>query len=97
VPDGASADSASVLAARESEHRPPRPTPRKRWRGERARFGATLQRGGCHAPSSVSRRKSLKAPRSHRAALVGWPSHCHRCQHLGVGLRLCLRGPVGPL
>ena len=32
VPDGASADSASVLAARESEHQPPRPTRRKRLR-----------------------------------------------------------------
>ncbi len=32
VPDGASADSASVLAARESERQPPRPTQRKRLR-----------------------------------------------------------------
>jgi hypothetical protein len=32
VPDGASADSASVLAARESEHQPLRPTRRKRLR-----------------------------------------------------------------
>jgi hypothetical protein len=32
VPDGASADSATVLAARESEHQPPRPTRRKRLR-----------------------------------------------------------------
>ena len=32
MPDGASADSASVLAARESEHQPPRPTRRKRLR-----------------------------------------------------------------
>jgi hypothetical protein len=34
VPDGVSADSASVLAARESERQPPRPTQRKRLRCE---------------------------------------------------------------
>lgn len=95
VPDGASAESASVLAARESEHRPPRPTPRKRWRGDRARFGATQER--CYAPSSVSRRKSLKAPRSHRASRVSRSRHRHSRQHPGVGLCLCLRSPVGPL
>jgi hypothetical protein len=39
VPDGASADSASVLAARESEHQPPRPTRRKRLRRELGAVG----------------------------------------------------------
>jgi len=40
VPDGASADCASVLAARESEHRPPRPTSRKRLPGVSGAVGA---------------------------------------------------------
>ena len=39
VPDGASADSARVLAARESEHQPPRPTRRKRLRRELGAVG----------------------------------------------------------
>jgi hypothetical protein len=39
VPDGASADSASVLAARESDHQPPRPTRRKRLRRELGAVG----------------------------------------------------------
>jgi hypothetical protein len=51
----------------------------------------------CHAPSSVSRRKPLKAPRSHRAALVSRFSRRRGCQHLGVGLRRCRRGHASPL
>jgi len=39
VPDGVSADSARVLAARESEHQPPRPTRRKRLRRELGAVG----------------------------------------------------------
>ncbi len=42
VPDGASADSAVVLAARESERQPPRPTPRKRLRRELGAVGVKV-------------------------------------------------------
>lgn len=41
VPDGVSADSASVLAARESERQPPRPTQHKRLRCEEGAVDAT--------------------------------------------------------
>ena len=42
VPDGASADSASVLAARESERQPPRPTRRMRLRRELGAVGVKV-------------------------------------------------------